>query len=246
LTARISFLGTGASGGTPGHGRSRRLESSLLVEDDLHVLIDVTRHFPLQARAIERIDAVLLTHAHRDACGGIPKLRRWLQVRGAGPVPVYASGPTIRALRSRLERLDHCDFVPVGEDERRRLGSWTLTAHQVPHALEARYPTFAWKLRRGKKALVYASDVARLTAELERFSRGAAILVIDGAMWGRRLFSHLTIDEALPELCRWNVGQIVLTQIGKTVPPHDEAKQQVAARCPRARPAYDGMTLHVP
>jgi hypothetical protein len=30
----------------------------------------------------------------------------------------------------------------------------------------------------------------------------------------RRLFSHLTIDQALPELCRWPVGCILLTEIG--------------------------------
>jgi hypothetical protein len=65
--------------------------------------------------------------------------------------------------------------------------------------------------------MVYASDVAYLTRSLERFCRGASVLVIDGAMWGRQIFTHLTIDRALREPCTWQVGRIILTQISKTL-----------------------------
>ena len=112
-------------------------------------------------------------------------------------------------------------------------------------AREERYPTFAWRLGHTGRALIYASDVARLTPELERFSRGAAVLVIDGAMWQRRLFSHLTIDAALPELCGWKVERVLLTQIGRTCPSHERFESEVAARCPRARPAHDGLTVRL-
>ncbi len=58
---------------------------------------------------------------------------------------------------------------------------------------------------------MYASDVAHLTGALERFSAGAAALVLDGAMWRKRLYSHLTIDKALPTACSWPVESIILT-----------------------------------
>jgi hypothetical protein len=61
----------------------------------------------------------------------------------------------------------------------------------------------------------------------------------------RRLFSHLTIDEALPELCGWEVERVVLTQIGRLLPPHAELEGEVARLCPRARPAYDGLEIVV-
>jgi len=87
---RLRFLGTGASGGTPGAGRSRRRESSALVSDGDGVLIDATRDFTSQAEALERVEAVFLAHAHRDAAGGIGALRRWWRGRGLEPIPVYA------------------------------------------------------------------------------------------------------------------------------------------------------------
>jgi hypothetical protein len=62
-------------------------------------------------------------------------------------------------------------------------------------------------------------------------------------MWGRPLFSHLQIDRELPRLCRWPVERIVLTQIGRTAPPHAELRRRVAALCPRAIPAWDGLRL---
>ena len=188
---------------------------------------------------------MLLTHAHRDASGGLPALRRWWLERSTAPVPVYAQQETIEAVRRRAKRLDHCRFVPVSPGGRRRLGDCTIRAVGVPHARERRFPTFAWRLAAGGRTLVYASDIARLTPELERFAEGADLLVIDGAMWRRTIFSHLTIDTTLPTLCRWRVGRIALTQIGKTVPPHERLERELEAICEKAKPAYDGMEIEL-
>jgi phosphoribosyl 1,2-cyclic phosphodiesterase len=241
---QLRFLGTGASGGTPGRGRSRRRESSLLLKADSHILIDVTRDFGDQARGLDRIDSILITHAHRDACGGVGQLRAWWQSRGGGePIPVYAHRGTIVAIRRRLSRLDHCQFTEVRVGSRKRLGEWIVTPLEVPHAPEPHHPTFAWRLRRSDRTIVYASDVARLTPQLRRFAAEASVLVIDGAMWGRQLFSHLTIDAELPRLCDWGVDTILLTQLGKTLPPHERLEREVRALCPRARPAHDGLVF---
>lgn len=240
---RLRFLGTGASGGIPGKGRSQRLESSLLAQDGASVLLDLTRHFARQSEDVTQIDAVLLTHAHRDACDGVPQLRRWLHERGASPIDVYASAETIAVLRRRYARLDHCHFIAVGDGQRHRVGRFTVTALTVPHALDPGQPTFAWKLRAGSTAIVYASDVARLTSAMRRFCHGAGLLAIDASIWKQRIPWHLTIDEALPELCHWPIGQILLTHIGKGAPPHDRLERETARHCPRARPAFDGMTI---
>jgi phosphoribosyl 1,2-cyclic phosphodiesterase len=210
------------------------------------LLVDVTRDFREQAGALDRaIDAVLLTHGHRDACGGLAELRRWLRERSSGPVPVYASKQTIDVVSRRYSRLDHCAFSAVRDHERVRIGPFSVTALTVPHAREHYIPTFAWKLTVRGTTVVYASDVAELTPRLRRFARGADALIIDGARWGRQLFSHLTIDRELPALCEWRVKRILLTQIGRTLPAHSELQAEVRRLCRKAAPAYDGLDVDV-
>lgn len=216
-----------------------------MVRDSASVLLDVTRHFPLQSRAIEHLDAVLLTHAHRDAAGGIAALRGWWRGRGIGPIPVYSHPGTLAVLEARYARLDHCRLLGVEPGRRLRIGGFAVSAVEVPHAGDPRFPTFAWRIAAGATALVYASDVARLTPELESFSSGAAVLLLDGAMWGRALFFHLRADHALPVVCNWQVERILLTQIGRSAAAHEQLERQVRALCPRAGPAYDGLELRL-
>jgi hypothetical protein len=53
---KLAFLGTGASGGAAGQDRSGRFESSLLISDGTALLLDVTRHFAVQAQRLTRIE----------------------------------------------------------------------------------------------------------------------------------------------------------------------------------------------
>ena len=119
----------------------------------------------------------------------------------------------------------------------------SLEALEVPHASDPRTPTYAWRLTSPAAVVVCASDVARLTDRLRSFAEGATLLVIHGAMWRRRPCTHLTIDAELAALCRWRVGDIALTQIGRSAPPHEQLARAVAAICPRAFTAHDGLHL---
>lgn len=241
----ITFLGTGAAGGTPGRGRSSRRESSALVESGRgSVLIDAPAGVEAQAD-LAALRAVLITHAHRDAVGGLQGLRRACRRLGAGPVRLLASPEALSVVAPSAGALDPLVPVPVQPGSRHRVADLGVGCVEVPHARERRFRTYAWRLRQGGVSVVYASDVARLEAPLARFSRGAELLIVDGAMWRRRLYTHLTIDRELPDLCRWPVGRILLTQIGSGAPAHATLAREVAAICPRAAPAYDGLRVEL-
>lgn len=240
----VRFLGTGPAGGRPGRGRSHRTESSLLVRaDTTAILVDVTRDFATQARALDEVELVLLTHPHRDAAGGLPQLERWLARRRAQPVPVISAAATRRALRLRHRRLDHLELRSIRPAETVTWRGFQLRALVVPHARDC--TTLAWRIECGARTIVYASDVARLTPRLAAFCAGCDLLVLDGAMWRRRIYTHLEIRSTVPMLARWPVRRVLFTQLGKSTPTHARLDAWLRAADPRFGAACDGMELEL-
>jgi len=105
-------LGSGTSVGAPTVGchcavctstdpRDNRLRPSILVSyDGRNVLVDTTPDFRFQAlRArIERVDAVLYTHAHADHILGLDDLRPY-NFRQKESIPIYAAPETMATIQ---------------------------------------------------------------------------------------------------------------------------------------------------
>src|SRR5690349_22783665 len=111
-TLGITVLGSGTSVGVPTVGchcdvcrsedpRDKRLRPSILVSYGGHrILIDTTPDFRQQAlRArIDRIDAILFTHAHADHIMGLDDVRPF-NFRQGGSIPIYGSTETMENIR---------------------------------------------------------------------------------------------------------------------------------------------------
>lgn len=109
---KITVLGSGTSVGVPTVGchcavctstdpRDNRLRPSILVSYDGHnVLVDTTPDFRFQAlrAGIERIDAVLYTHAHADHILGLDDLRPY-NFRQKERIPIYAAPETMATIQ---------------------------------------------------------------------------------------------------------------------------------------------------
>jgi phosphoribosyl 1,2-cyclic phosphate phosphodiesterase len=109
---KITVLGSGTSVGVPTLGchcavctstdpRDNRLRPSVLVSyGDRRVLIDTTPDFRAQAlRArLERVDAVLYTHAHFDHIMGLDDVRPF-NFHQKGRIPIYAAPPTMASIQ---------------------------------------------------------------------------------------------------------------------------------------------------
>jgi len=113
---RITILGCGSSGGVPLIGnnwgvcdprdpRNRRMRVSILVEEgDTVILVDTSPDMREQMliHNVQKLTAVLYTHAHADHCHGIDELRsvNWLIKK---PVDVYADPATLDELQRRFD-----------------------------------------------------------------------------------------------------------------------------------------------
>ncbi len=102
MKAKLTFLGTGTSQGVPMIGcdcpvcrsadpRDKRLRSSVLVEyGGLSILVDAGPDFRYQMlrQNIRHIDAILLTHNHKDHTGGLDDIRAYNLIEHH-PVNIY-------------------------------------------------------------------------------------------------------------------------------------------------------------
>ncbi len=90
----------------------------------------------------DRVEGVVLTHAHEDHAGGLAYMLRDVQC------PVYGSPLSLGLARNRIEEagmLGRTDLIPVFDGERRQIGPFDVefipVTHSVPHAFAAAYHT---------------------------------------------------------------------------------------------------------
>jgi phosphoribosyl 1,2-cyclic phosphate phosphodiesterase len=110
------FLGTGTSYGVPmiacdcavcrsDDPRNRRTRASMLLRaGGAALLMDASTDLRQQMlrHAVQRLDAVLLTHAHADHVLGLDDVRAFSGRQNA-PIPVYANAETLHVVRRNFE-----------------------------------------------------------------------------------------------------------------------------------------------
>ena len=109
---KITFLGTGTSGGVPMIGchcevcrssdvKDKRLRSSILVQSALTTLVvDTTPDFRYQMlrEKVDKLDAVIFTHPHKDHIAGLDDVKAY-NFFFKKPMEIFANSLTEAALR---------------------------------------------------------------------------------------------------------------------------------------------------
>ena len=258
----LTILGCGSSGGVPrvGYGwgacdpaeaRNRRRRCSLLVErregeGATTLLVDTSpdlREQLLDAR-VNRLDAVLFTHAHADHTHGIDDVRP-LVIHMRRRIPIYADAET-RALLTM--RFGYCFETPPGSQYPPILdmndlvagepvliagqgGAIAAMAYGMEHGNET-----AHGFRFGPAA--YAPDVSVMPEASKAHLQGLDLLVID-ALRETPHPTHYSVSDALALIEEVRPRRAILTNLHT-----DLDYATLAARLPPGVvPAYDGLSV---
>lgn len=199
---------------------NKRLRTSALIEaGGLNVLVDAGPDLRQQALAagLQRIDAVLLTHAHTDHIAGLDDLRP-LNFAQRTAIPIYGAVPTLAIVRERfsyafangsegstrpaleLLEIDCAQPFTIGAVQVIPLeiqhGAWMITGFRIGrlgYVTDASLiPPASMELLRGLDVLVL--NALRLTPHPTHFTLAEALAIIDDLRPQRALLVHMTHD----------------------------------------------------
>jgi phosphoribosyl 1,2-cyclic phosphate phosphodiesterase len=251
----VTILGSGTSGGVPriacacptctsADPRDRRTRASVLLAfGHRRVLIDAGPDLRAQAlrEGLDRVDAVLLTHEHADAIGGLDDLRRFNELHGGYlDVRTYPDSLAIVVDRFRYA------FTP---------GQSRFAGLPMLRPVELAGPFLVGGRRfvpvpvvHGERVIAgyrtggfaYCSDVQRIDPDGRVLLRGLDTLVVS-ALRDLPHPTHQTVDEALALVADLRPRRAFLTHLD-----HDLTHAAVSARLPAGvEVAWDGLTVRV-
>jgi phosphoribosyl 1,2-cyclic phosphate phosphodiesterase len=255
MRLRATMLGSGTSTGVPVIGcrcpvctsadpRNRRLRTGLWIEaGGASLLVDASADLRQQVLrfGVERVDAVLFTHAHADHIYGLDDLRAF-NFRQGEPIPCYGPAAALEAIRGAFAYIfdGHAPegggkpqlvMVPV----RRPFELLGIEVVPVP-VWHGRLEVYGYRIG----GLAYVTDCKRIPAASLRLLEGVEVLILDALRY-RPHPTHLSIAEAVETAARIGARRTVLTHLCHEV---DHGAPLVALP-PEVEFGYDGLAIEV-
>ena len=252
---QVRFLGTGTSQGIPMIACScevcrstdpcdQRLRVSMHIETQgKSFIIDTGPDFRQQIlrAGIQRVDAVLYTHEHKDHTAGMDDIRGFNYAQKSS-IPLYAQAPVIDQLKREFAYAFAEDKYPgVPEIEVHEITNqpFFIAGVSIIPILVKHYFLDVLGFRFGD--FTYITDANFIADEELEKVKGSKVLVIN-ALRKTTHISHFTLDEALEVIDKINPEKAYITHISHMMGLHAEVEKELP---PHVHLAYDGLTLHV-
>ena len=251
---KVRILGCGTSTGVPKIGndwglcdpnelRNYRLRTSILVDSGgERILVDCGPDLRQQLLAAEvnRLDGVIVTHAHGDHCHGVDELRPVSQAIDK-PVPLHARADVLAELQERFGyAFERSQFYrPIVEphelSEQLNFGNARVRFVDQPHGATS---SLGMRFDEREYSIAYAIDFSDLTSDMAALYEGTDVWIAD-CLTRSPHPTHAHLDGVLGWARVLRVGQLYLVHMGNGL----DYRSLIAELPDWAAPAYDGLEI---
>lgn len=254
---RITFLGTGTSQGVPviacncavcqsTDTHDKRLRSSVLIQfdDGTQIVIDTGPDFRYQMlrENVQRLDAVLVTHAHKDHIGGMDDVRAF-NYQQQQSIPVYGTAITHDALRrefyyafgeQKYPGVPRLELRQIVAGEIFRINAQGIIPIEVMHY---KMPVIGFRIG----DFAYITDAKTVSVESRALLKGVKTLVVN-ALQEEPHISHFTKDEAILFAKKTQAETTYFTHISHRFGKHEDIEKTLPEGI---HVAYDRLVIDV-
>jgi phosphoribosyl 1,2-cyclic phosphate phosphodiesterase len=252
---KIIFLGTGTSQGVPviachcevcssKNPKDNRLRTSIFVQTDTaHFIIDTGPDFRQQMlrEDIQRLDAVVFTHAHKDHTAGMDDIRAF-NFKENKDMPLFAQKIVIEQLQREFEYIfsgKKYPGIPSVQTNEIHLEPFFINHLQIIpiEVMHYKLPVLGYRIGN----FTYITDVNFVSDTEKAKIMGTEVLVI-GALQREPHISHFNLQQALDFIKLIQPKQAYLTHISHKMGLHNDVSLELPNNVALA---YDGLVLEM-
>lgn len=251
----ITFLGTGTSQGIPviactcnvcksSNKLDKRLRSSILVQSETtSFVIDTGPDFRQQMlrENVQRLDAVLFTHEHKDHIAGMDDIRAF-NFRSQSKMPVYCTSRVESALRReyhyvfdeiKYPGIPEVELVQISHDINFQIGDIHVIPILVHHH---KMPVLGFRINN----FTYITDASSIPDDEVKKIRGSEIIVLN-ALRKEPHIAHFNLEQAMEVMNELKPEYGYFTHISHLLGKHDEIQLLLPANI---KLAFDGLKIN--
>lgn len=245
-------MGTGTSQGVPviacdcavcqsNNSMDKRLRTSALVQiNDLNIIIDSGPDFRYQVlrTGIQKLDAILFTHQHRDHIAGLDDVRsfNFIQKRA---MPIYGNELVIEQIKREFHYVFEKKYPGIPQLEIHQIDKKPFSVQGLPvtpiEVLHHKLPVLGFRIN----DFTYITD-ANIIPEKELGKIVGTKTLVLNALQKDDHISHFTLDEALKVIEMIHPKKAFLTHISHKMGLHEEVSKELP---PNVFLAYDGLSI---
>lgn len=246
-------MGTGTSSGVPmiackcavctsTDKKDNRLRSSILVQSSTtSFVIDTTPDFRYQMLRlnVEKLDAVLFTHPHKDHIAGLDDVKAFSFFSGKA-MEVFANSLTEEALKREFAYVFSDKRYPgIPEINLNTIDSSPFYIGDIPVI-----PILVWHLKMPVLAFrlgnfTYITDANRIESSEKEKITGSKIITVN-ALRHKAHISHFTLDEAVSLVQELGVPKAYFTHISHQLGKHEQINKELPSGIELA---WDGLEI---